>query len=177
MRKLPIVPKPIKLKPKPPKMAPGRKNPVSAHPKGRARKTTILAAGKKLKPNLGSAQQAGLPIGKMLEALGGLLREGRIASAADVASRLATKKAGWELAKRKAYVKRFGSDLLIKTGTPELRLGTNTYPKSYGQFGTKAPVSEVFTPKSPKAFSFRSSGRRFVDNRYRFDMPKPKGGK
>lgn len=116
-----------------------------------------------------------LPVGKVAKAAKALTKAGNIARGADAAYRVAVKKAGWDLAREKAMISKYGPGLVVNS--PKGRLNTNAYPKSYAQPNTNAPVSELFGPKSPTAGTYRINGRRYVDNRYRFNMPKVKPNK
>jgi hypothetical protein len=120
----------------------------------------------------GKPIEAGIPVGKLVQAAAKLFKSGQIARAADAAARVATKKAGWKLAQEKAMTAKYGRGLVVNT--PAGRVGTNAYPKSYGQSGSRAPVSEVYGPKTTSSMNTRINGRRYVDNRYRYDIKKVK---
>jgi hypothetical protein len=120
----------------------------------------------------GQAQEAGIPVAKIIRAAAKLLKSGQIARGADAAARVAVKKAGWQLAKEKAMTAKYGRGLVVNT--PNGRIGTNAYPKSYGQSGSRAPVSEVYGPKTTSSMNTRINGGRYVDNRYRYDIKKVK---
>jgi hypothetical protein len=120
----------------------------------------------------GQVQEAGLPVGKLVQAAAKLFKSGNIARATDAAARVATKKAGYQLAKEKAMTAKFGRGLVVNT--PAGRIGTNAYPKSYGQSGSRSPVSEPYGPKTTSSMNTRIGGRRYVDNRYRYDIKKAK---
>jgi hypothetical protein len=120
----------------------------------------------------GQAQEAGIPVGKIIQAAAKLFKAGNIARAADATARVAAKKAGWQLAKEKAMTAKFGRGLIVNT--PNGRIGTNAYPKSYGQSGSRAPVSEPYGPKTTSSMNTKIGGRRYVDNRYRYDIKKAK---
>jgi len=120
----------------------------------------------------GQPLEAGIPVSKLVQAAAKLFKAGNIGRAADATARVAAKRAGWQLAREKAWAKQFGSGLTVNTPNP--RIGTNAYPKSYGQSGSRAPVSEVYGPKTTSSMNTRIGGGRYVDNRYRYDIKKVK---
>jgi hypothetical protein len=123
-----------------------------------------------------------LPIGKVVKAASALRAIGKVGRAGQLEARIASKVAGKEYAKTVAYLKKFGNESASgRLTSPGERVGSKAYPKSYGQFGQRAPVSELATTKTPSAGTFRIgskvSGYKVVDNRYRFNMPKPRVGR
>lgn len=123
-----------------------------------------------------------LPIGKVAKAAGALRAAGKVGRAGQLEARIASKVAGKEYGKTVAYLKKFGSESGSgQLRSPGERVGSKAYPKSYGQFGQRAPVSELATTKTPSAGTFRIgpkvSGYKVVDNRYRYNMSKPRVGR